>query len=78
MKGKLVGSLITLLNVCAPPDSFRSKYLTSGQAEGVLICAEDLNVSLNDELHPSGSTPSCLKPPAVSGGVDSGRGQLPF
>ena len=48
VKGKLDGSLITLLNVYAPPNSDWSFYrqifdIMTSEAEGVLICGGDLN-----------------------------------
>ena len=58
IKVKLDGSLITLLNVYAPPNSdWRQIFdIMTSEAEGVLICGGDLNVRLNDKLDSSGAS----------------------
>lgn len=66
IKGKMDGSLVTLLNVYAPPNSDWSFYkrmfdIMTSDAEGVLICGGDLNVRLNDKLDSSGTGTSLTK-----------------
>lgn len=58
LRGNLNGSLITLLNIYAPPNSDWSFFcqifdLTIAESQGVLICGEDLNIRLCPKLDSS-------------------------
>lgn len=55
VKGKLDDQIVTLINVYAPPDCEKSFFkslfdIISMEAEGIMICAGDLNVVLNYTL----------------------------
>jgi len=65
--GNLEGSLVTFLNVYAPPGSDWSFYknifdLMAIKAQGITICGGDFNVRLNPRFDSSGSFSSQPKP----------------
>lgn len=58
VKGKLEGTMVTLLNVYAPPNSEWDFYkhifdIMASEAEGTLICGGDFNVRLLEKLDSS-------------------------
>uniref|UniRef100_A0A3P8S6T2 exodeoxyribonuclease III n=1 Tax=Amphiprion percula TaxID=161767 RepID=A0A3P8S6T2_AMPPE len=58
MRGNLGGSLVTLFNIYAPPNSdwkfFKQIFdLITAETQGVLICGGDLNIRLNPKLDSS-------------------------
>lgn len=58
VRGNLRGSLVTLLNIYAPPNSdwkfFKQIFdLITAETHGVLICGGDLNIRLNPKLDAS-------------------------